>query len=223
MIFILFNTFSHNSSRSRYHHHYSPFLVHHHYSPCLLLFPFLFLLYSFRLHLFMHLSHAKLVRQLFFVKLKDTYSLYIHHHHHYSGNMFHISCSICSLIRMLCSLNKGWSECDVCNVLCLTPARLPSSVKPTVEALVTAQDSTRYGRRLGHPGLPGEGGAGQQEDGEDHLESELSIIFITPADLSIMKYKLSYLEKHHSVSAPLWTPDSLLGVSGDMIYCMIYF
>ena len=221
MIFILFNTFSHNSSRSRYHHHYSPFLVHHHYSPCLLLFPFLFLLYSFRLHLFMHLSHAKLVRQLFFVKLKDTYSLYIHHHHHYSGNMFHISCSICSLIRMLCSLNKGWSECDVCNVLCLTPARLPSSVKPTVEALVTAQDSTRYGRRLGHPGLPGEGGAGQQEDGEDHLESELSIIFITPADLSI--YEIQVIvpwETSLSVSSSL---DSLLGVSCDMIYGMIYF
>ena len=119
------------------------------------------------------------------------------------------------------SLNKGWSECDVCNVLCLTPARLPSSVKPTVGALVFAQDCTRYGRRLGHP--LGEGGAGQQEENGDHLESELSIIFITPADLSIMKYKLSYLEKHHSVSAPLWTPDSLLGVSGDMIYCMIYF
>ena len=143
----------------------------------------------------MHLSHTKLVRQLFLVKLKDTYiRIYIYHlhhkHHTYSGNRFHISCGICSLNGIDRSLNKGWSECDVCNVLCLTPARLPSSVKPTVEALVTAQDSTRYGRRLGHPRLPGEGGAGQQEDGEDHLESELSIIFITPADLSIYEIQV---------------------------------
>ena len=120
---------------------------------------------------------------------------------------------------MLCSLYSGWSECDVCNILCLTPARLPSSVKPTVRALVLAQDCTRYGRRLGHP--LGEGGAGQQEENEDHLESELSIIFITPADLSI--YEIQVIvpwETSLSVSSSL---DSLLGVSCDMIYGMIYF
>ena len=141
----------------------------------------------------MHLSHTKLVRQLFLVKLKDTYSrIYIHHHHHkhhtYSGNTFHISCSICNLNDIDRSLYSGWSECDVCNILCLTPARLPSSVKPTVGALVLAHDCTRYGRRLGHP--LGEGGVGQQEENEDHLESELSIIFITPADLSIYEIQV---------------------------------
>ena len=101
----------------------------------------------------------------------------------------------------------------------LPPARFPSSVKPTVRALVLAQDCTRYGRRLGHP--LGEGGVGQQEENEDHLESELSIIFITPADLSI--YEIQVIvpwETSLSVGSSL---DSLLGVSCDMNYGMIYF
>ena len=137
----------------------------------------------------------------------------------HSRNRFHISCGICSLIGILRSLDSGWNECDVCNILCLTPARPPSSVKPTVGALVLAHDCTRYGRRLGHP--LGEGGVGQQEENEDHLESELSIIFITPADLSI--YEIQVIvpwETSLSVTSSL---DSLLGVSCDMIYGMIYF
>ena len=73
------------------------------------------------------------------------------------------------------------NECDVCNILCLTPARLPRDVKLTVEALVFALDLTLGFVRLRHPGHTGEGGPSHQEEGEDHLG------------------------KHHSVSAPLWT------------------